>query len=185
MQEIGLTRASVQKVDVLETTTGREIWRMHFKDYPSKNKINVFFKNPRNWGMEFWGASNQVWKSFEIWGRWTEGTVSKVIRDSVNTIFRAFIEAVGKEALWARDGCSIHYRMSGIYEKSDRTPRALIIYSEEDADPKIDVYSHPPDEMTMDERVQFMEKHFIEYYDKKLGGRKTNTSSAVPRTPTT
>ena len=32
LQDIGFTRAAVQKVDVLETTTGQEIWRMSFKD---------------------------------------------------------------------------------------------------------------------------------------------------------
>ena len=32
LQEIGLTRASVQKVDVMETATGQDIWRMYFKD---------------------------------------------------------------------------------------------------------------------------------------------------------
>ena len=105
LQEIGFTRAFVQKADVLETTTGQEIRRMSFKGYPSKNKINTLFKNPKNWGMEFWGANNQVWKSFGTWGRWTEGTVGKIIRDSVNAISRALIEAVGKEALWAKDGC--------------------------------------------------------------------------------
>ena len=35
----------------------------------------------------------------------------------------------------------------------------------------------------MNERVKLMEKHFNEYYDKKLGGRKTNTSPAVPGIP--
>ena len=165
LQEIGLTRASVQRVDVLETATGQEIWRMSFRDYPSKNKMNMFFRDPENWGLEFWGTNNQTWNSFEVWGRWTEGTVGKVIRDSINAIFRALIEAMGKDAAWASDGCSIDYRMSGIYGNTDRTPRALIIYSEEDADPKIDVYTNPPDDMTMDEWAKLTESHFIEYYD--------------------
>ena len=70
--------------------------------------------------MEFWGTNDQVWKGYRVWGRWTEGTVGRIVRDSINTIFRALTEAMGKEALWASDGCSIDYRMSGIYEKSDR-----------------------------------------------------------------
>ena len=107
LQEIGLTWASVQKGDVLETTIEQEIWRMSVEGYPSKNKINTFFKNPKNWGMEFWEADNQTWTSFEIWRRWTEGAVGEIIRDSVSTIFRALMGAVGKEALWAKDGCSI------------------------------------------------------------------------------
>ena len=38
--------------------------------------------------------------------------------------------------------------------------------------------------MTSDDWVKLMEQHFNEYYDKKLGGNKrTNTSSAVPKTP--
>ena len=170
LQEIGLTRASVQKVDVMEAAIGQEIRRMNFKDCPSKNKMNMFFRDPKNWGLEFWGANNQTWKGFEVWGRWTEGAVGKIIRDSVNTILRALIEAMGKDAVWANDRCSIDYRMSGTYEKADRTPRVLIIYSEEDADPKIYIYTNPPDDMTMDEWVKIIEKHFTEYYDRKLGG---------------
>ena len=95
----------------------------------------------------------------------------KIIRDSINTIFRALIEAMGKDAVWASDGCSIDYRMSGIYEKTDRTPRVLIIYSEEDADPKIYIYTNPPDDVTMDEWVKLMESHFTEYYDRSWGVR--------------
>ena len=45
------------------------------------------------------------------------------------------------------------------------------------------MYTNPPDEMTMDEWVKLMESHFIEYYDRKLGSKKPNTSSAIPRTP--
>ena len=134
-------------LEVSNNTSGQEIWRLSFKDYPSKNKINTFFKNPRHWGLEFWGENKQVWKEFEVWGRWTEGTVGKIIRDSANTIWRALIEAVGKEALWARDGCSIDYRMSSICEKFDRTPGVVVIYPEQDADPKIYVYSYSPNEI--------------------------------------
>ena len=94
--------------------------------------------------MEFWGTNRQVWKGYRIWGRWTEGTVGKTIRDSINTIFRALTDAIGKEEIWSSDGCSIDYRMSGIYEKTDRAPRVVIIYSEEDADPRIYIYSYPP-----------------------------------------
>ena len=118
-------------------TAGQEIWRITFKDYTSKKAINELFKAPRNWNMEVWGTNDQIWKGYRVWGRWTEGTVGKIVRDSINTIFRALTEAMGKEAVWASDGCSIDYRMSGIYEKTDRTPRVVIIYSEEDADPKI------------------------------------------------
>ena len=90
----------------------------------------------------------------------------------------------GKEALWTSDGSSIDYRMSGIYEKSDRTPRVIMIFSEEDADPKIYVYSYPPDDLTMDDWVRLMEQHFEEYYDKKLGGNKRrNTNTTAPKTP--
>ena len=45
------------------------------------------------------------------------------------------------------------------------------------------VYTYPPDDMTMDEWVKLMEGHFIEYYGRKLGGKKPNASSAVPGTP--
>ena len=147
MQEIGLTKASAKSCDVQalnNDTAGQEIWRITFKDYTPKKAINEFFKTPRNWDMEFWGTNDQILKGFRVWGRWTEGTVGKIVRDSINTIFRALTEAMGKEALWASDGCSIDYRMSGIYERIDRTPRVVIIYSEEDADPKIHIYSYPP-----------------------------------------
>ena len=91
---------------------------------------------------------------------------------------------MGKEAVWASDGCSIDYRMSGIYEKTDRTPRVVIIYSEEHAGPKIYIYSYPPEDLTMDDWVKCMEHHFEEYCDKKLGGSKrTNTNTTVPKTP--
>ena len=147
MQEIGLTKASAKSCDVQalnNDTAGQEIWGITFKDYTPKKAINEFSKTPRNWDMEFWGTNDQILKGFRVWGRWTEGTVGKIVRDSINTIFRALTEAMGKEALWASDGCSIDYRMSGIYERIDRTPRVVIIYSEEDADPKIHIYSYPP-----------------------------------------
>ena len=116
--------------------------------------------------------------------RWTEGTVGQIVRDSVNTIFRALTDAIGKEAIWASDGCSIDYRMSGIYEKTDRAPRVVIIYSEKDAAPRIYICSYPPDDLTMDDWVKCMEHHFEEYYDKKLGGSKrTNTNTTVTKTP--
>ena len=102
LQEIGLTRASVQKVDIMETATGQEIWRMSFKDYTSKDKMSMFFRDPKNWGLEFWGANNQTWTGFEVWGRWTEGTVGKILGDSINTIFGALIEAMGKDAVGKR-----------------------------------------------------------------------------------
>ena len=54
--------------------------------------------------------------------------MGKIIRDGINTIFRGLIEAMGKDAVCASGGCSIDYRMSGTYEKTDRTPRVLIIY---------------------------------------------------------
>ena len=83
LQEIGLTRASVQKVDVLEIATGQEIWRMSFKDCPSKNKMNMFSRNPKNWGLEFWGANDQTGKASKYgedgrkgqWGK-SSGTAS-------------------------------------------------------------------------------------------------------------
>ena len=106
------------------------------------------------------------------------------MRDSINTIFGALTDAMGKEAVWASDGCSIDYRMSGIYGKTDRTPRVVIIYPDEDADPKIYIYSYPPDDLTLGDWVKRMEQHFEEYYDKKLGGSKrTNTNMTVPKTP--
>ena len=74
--------------------------------------------------------------------------------------------------------------MSGIYEKTDRAPRVVIMYSGEDADPRIYIYSYPPDDLTMDDWVKRMEHHFEEYYDKKLGGsQRTNTNTTAPRTP--
>jgi len=60
--------------------TGQEIWRLTFKDYTSKKGINEFFRAPKNWNTEFWGTNQQVWKGYKIWGRWTEGTVGKVMR---------------------------------------------------------------------------------------------------------
>ena len=185
--EIGLTKASVKSCDVQamnNDTAGQEIWRLTFKDFAPKKTINEFFKAPTNWNMEFWGTNDQVWKGYRIWGRWTEGTVGQIVRDSINTIFRALTDAIGKEAIWASDGCSIDYRMSGIYENTDGAPRVIIIYSEEDADPRIYIYSYPPDDLTMDDWVKCMEQHFEEYYDKKLGGSKiTNTNTTVPKTP--
>ena len=185
--ETGLTKASATSCDVQtmnNDTAGQEIWRLAFKDYTPKKATNEFSKAPRNWNMEFWGTNDQTWKGYRIWGRWTEGAVGKIVRDSINTIFRALTDAMGKEAVWASDGCSIDYRMSGIYEKTDRTPRVVIIYSEEDADPKIYIYSYPPDDLTMDDWVKCMEQHFEEYYDKKLGGsKKINTNVTVPKTP--
>ena len=91
--------------------------------------------------------------------------------DSTNTIFRALQDAMGKEAVWASDGCSIDYRMSGIYEKADRAPRVVVIYPEEDANPKIYIYSYPPDDMTLDDWIRCMECHFDEDHDKKWGER--------------
>ena len=185
--EIGLTKASVKSCEVQAMNNdpaGQEIWRLTFKDYTSKKSINEFFRTPKNWNMEFWGTNQQVWKGFRVWGRWTEGTVGKIVRDSIDTIFRALQDAMGKDAVWASDGCSIDYRMSGIYEKADRTPRVVAIYSEEDADPKIYIYTYPPDGLTRDDWIRCMEHHFDEYHDKKLGGTKpTNTSTTVPKTP--
>ena len=66
-------------------------------------------------------------------------------------------------------GCSIDYGMSGIYEKADRTLRVAVIYSEEDADPKIYIYSYPPDDLTLDDWIRCMEHHFDEYHDKTWG----------------
>ena len=123
-----------------------EVWRLNFKDFNSKKKISDFMKSPKNWNLEFWGIDNHIWKGYKIWGRWTEGTVGTIVRDSVNTIFRALLEAMGKEALWDSTGCAIDYRMCGIYEKTDRSPRVVVIYSEEDADPRIYIYSYPPDD---------------------------------------
>ena len=183
-QEIRLTRASIQRVHTMEIATGQEIWRMNLKDHLAKNKMNMFFRSPTNWGFEFWGTNNQTWKGFEVWGRWTEGTVGKIIGDSIDTASRALIEAMGKDAVWASDVSSIDYRMSGIYEKTDRTPRVLTICSEEDADPEIYVYTNPPDDVPMDEWVKLMESHFAEYYDRKLGGKTPSSSSAVPTTLT-
>ena len=94
LQEIGFRRASVQKVDIMEAATGQDIWRINFEDYTSKNKMNMFLRSPKNWGLEFWGTNDQTWKGFEVWGRWTEGTFGKIIRDSINAIFRALIEAM-------------------------------------------------------------------------------------------
>ena len=128
--EIGLTKASVKSCEVQamnNDAAGQEIWRLAFKDYTSKKSINEFFGSPKNWNMEFWGTHQQVWKAYRVWGRWTEGTVGKIVRDSINTIFRALQDAIGKDAVWASDGCSIDYRMSGIYEKADRTPRVVVI----------------------------------------------------------
>ena len=91
---------------------------------------------------------------------------------------------MGKEARWASDGCSIDYRMSGIYEKADRAPRVVVIYSEEDANPKIYIYSNPPGDMTLD-WIVYMERHFDEYRDKKWGGKKPQTHiRQCPRHPT-
>ena len=78
----------------------------------------------------------------------------------------------------------VDYRMAGIYKKSDGAPREVVIYSEEDADPKIYIYSYPPDGMTVDEWIKPMEKHFNEYYDKKLGGNKQNEFSSPENTTT-
>ena len=104
-------------------TAGQEIWRLNFKDFNPKKKISDFMKSPKNWNLKFWGIGNQIWKGYKIWGRWTEGTVGKIVRDSVNTIFRALLEAMGKEALWDSTGCAIDYRMCGIYEKTDRAQK--------------------------------------------------------------
>ena len=106
LNEIGLARAAVKRSDVQamnNDTAGQEIWRLIFKDYTSKKSINEFIKAPRNWNMEFWGTNDQAWKGSRVWGRWTEGTVGRIVRDSVNAIFRALTRAMGKEALWASD----------------------------------------------------------------------------------
>ena len=156
---------------------------MSLKGYPSRNKLHMFFRSPKDWGLEFWGTNNQTWKGFGAWGIWTEGTVGQIIRDSINAILRALIEAMGEDAVWVSDGCSIDYRMSGIFENTDRTPRVLIICSEEDADPKIYIYTNPLDDVTMDEWVKLMESRFAEHCDRKVGVKKPSSSSAVPRTP--
>ena len=54
LQEIGLSRASVKSCDVQamnNDTAGQEIWRLNFKDFPSKEKISDFMKSPRNWNL--------------------------------------------------------------------------------------------------------------------------------------
>ena len=100
--EIGLTKASAKSCDVQamnNDTAGQEIWRLTFKDYTSKKATNEFFKAPRNWNIEFWGTNDQIWKGYRVWERWAEGTVGKIVRDSVNAIFRALTDAMGKEAV--------------------------------------------------------------------------------------
>ena len=86
----GMTPQSCSSIEVLDTGRGgtgtEEIWRLHFKDFGKKQIINDHIRSQQRmtewpWRLCFYGADSAWWTDFEIWGRWTEGPIVRLVRD--------------------------------------------------------------------------------------------------------
>jgi hypothetical protein len=167
LAQVGMTSNSYRHIEIMGAdkygSGMTETWRFHFKDYTAKRDMHEWFR--KNWNLHFWGRTG-YWMNHEIKGRWTEGYISRVVRDSINVVWRTMREVLGNELVFGDTGYEIDYRMCGIFKKQDRAPSAIFIYSEHDADPRIKIYSNCPDDYDQDDWEKAIEERFQEEQDK-------------------
>ena len=114
------------------------------------------------WTLCFYGADNQWWDSFEIWGRWTEGPIVRLARECTNIVWKTLRETWGTRELFAETGYEIDYRPGGIFMKTDGSPRFIFVYDETNTDPKMKIYSKAPDDYDQENFEQEIENRFLE-----------------------
>ena len=158
-----------------------ETWRILFKDFPSKKKLHEAIKNQ---DLEYW-SSGETWKGWKVWGRWTEGAISRIIRENLNVLWKAYKEVMTETKLYAADGMEIDYRLAGIFDKKDRAPRVLIVYDESNNDPRVKIYMRPPDGHDAKEFESLVKKIFDdEESDRRQRSQgKASSSTELPKTP--
>ena len=112
LTQCGMTLKSCSNLETLDTGRGgtgtEEIWRLHFKDFGRKQIVSDYMGSQRRlppwpWTLCFYGADNTWWSSFEIWGRWTEGPVVRLVRECTNIVWKTLRETLGHEGSVLRD----------------------------------------------------------------------------------
>ena len=150
LTQCGMTLKSRSNIEILDTGRGgtgtEEIWRLHFNDFGKKQTISDYMGSQRRmqqwpWTLCFYGADNTWWTSFEIWGRWTEGPVVRLVRECVNIVWKTLRETWGTRELFSETGFEVDYRLGGISAKTDGSPRFIFVYDETNVDPKMKIYS--------------------------------------------
>ena len=114
------------------------------------------------WTLCFLGADDTWWDSFEIWGRWTEGPIVRLVRECTDIAWKTLRETWGTRELFAENGCEIDYRLGGIFMKTDGSPRFIFVYDETNTDPKMKIYSKAPDDYEQENFEQEIENRFLE-----------------------
>jgi hypothetical protein len=158
-----------------------ETWRVTFKDITAKKKIHEAIKNM---DLDYY-SGGETWKGWKVWGRWTEGPISRIVRENLNVLWRAYKEVVSETKLYAADGMEIDYRLAGIFDKKDRAPRALIVYDESNSDPRVKIYMRPPDGTEPNVFESLVKTTFDDEENdrrqKKQG--RASSSTELPKTP--
>ena len=130
-------------------------------------------------------SGGETWKGWKVWGRWTEGPISRIVRENLNVLWRAYKEVVSETKLYAADGMEIDYRLAGIFDKKDRAPRALIVYDESNSDPRVKIYMRPPDGTEPNVFESLVKTTFADEENdrrqKKQG--RASSSTELPKTP--
>ena len=131
-----MTRKSRSNIEILDTGRGgsgtEEIWRLHFKDFGKKQTICDYMRSQQRmpewpWTLCFYGADNTWWTSFEIWGRWTEGPIVRLVSECINIAWKTLRETWGTRDLFSETGFEIDYRMGGIFMKTNGSPRCIFV----------------------------------------------------------
>ena len=182
LTQCGMTLKSCSNIEILDTGRGRtvteEIWRLHFKDFAKKQTISNYMRSQRRmqqWPRTlcFYGADNTWWTSFEIWGRWTEGPIVRLVRECINIVWKTLRETWGTKELFSETGLEIDYRLGGIFVKTDGSPWFTSVYDETNTDPKMKIYSKAPDDYEQGNFEQEIENRFMEEEMRRNGGRES------------
>ena len=143
-----MTLKSCSNLEILETGRGgtgtEEIWRIHLKDFGGKQIVSDYMRSQRRmpqwpWTLCFYGADNTWWDSFEIWGRWAEGPIVRLVRECTDIVWKTLRETWGTRELFAETGYEIDYRPGGIFMKTDGSPRFIFVRDDTNTGPRMNI----------------------------------------------
>ena len=184
LQQIGLNRNTLTSMEVVGQASKNayvETWRLKFKDFTTKKKIHDMMKAK---DLEYY-SGGESWGGWKVWGRWCEGPVSRIVRDTLNVLWKVYKEVVGENTLYSDNGMELDYRLAGIFDKKDRAPRAIVVYDESHGDPRAKIYVRPPDGEDHDVFIEYVRDAFKteeEVRDQKKNPERSS-GSELPKVP--